>query len=84
MTTNDYEAGADDQYCRVFYTFGISDLGKENYDEYKPDYKRGYAKWNGGLTCTRRPPGQRSKDFVTQFALRHAVSTSVIWASPPA
>ena len=45
----DYEAGADDEYCRVFYTFGISDLGKENYDEYKPDYKRGYAKWNGGF-----------------------------------
>ena len=45
----DYEAGADDAYCRVFYTFGISDLGKENYDEYKPDYKRGYAKWNGGF-----------------------------------
>jgi len=45
----DYEAGADDEYCRVFYTFGISDLGKENYDEYKPDYKRGYAKWNGAF-----------------------------------
>ena len=43
---NDYEAGADNQYCRVFYTFGISGLGKKNYDEYKPDYKRGYAKWN--------------------------------------
>ena len=43
---NDYETGADDEYCRVFYTFGISDLGKENYDEYKPDYKRGYAKWS--------------------------------------
>ncbi len=43
---NDYEAGADDEYCRIFYTFGIIDLGKENYDEYKPDYKRGYAKWN--------------------------------------
>ena len=46
---NDYEAGADDQYCRVFYTFGINNLGKENYDEYKPDYRRGYAKWNGGF-----------------------------------
>ena len=46
---NDYEAGADDQYSRVFYTFGINNLGKENYDEYKPDYKRGYAKWNGGF-----------------------------------
>ena len=46
---NDYEAGAYDQYCRVFYTFGISDLSKQNYDEYKPDYNRGFAKWNGGF-----------------------------------
>ena len=42
----DYEAGADDELCGVFYTFGIRNLGKENYDEYKPDYKRGYAKWS--------------------------------------
>ena len=42
----DYEAGADDELCGVFYTFGIRNLGKENYEEYKPDYKRGYAKWS--------------------------------------
>jgi hypothetical protein len=42
----DYEAGADDELCGVFFTFGIRNLGKENYEEYKPDYKRGYAKWS--------------------------------------
>ena len=31
------------------------------------------------LTCTLRPPGQRSKSFATLFVLRRAVSTSVPW-----
>ena len=44
--SDDYEVGAEGEYCDVFYTFGIDNLEKQNYNEYKPDYKRGYAKWS--------------------------------------
>ena len=42
----DYIVGAASEYCEVFYTFGIDGLGKEDYNEYEPDYKRGFPKWN--------------------------------------
>ena len=44
--SNEYEASSAANYCNVFYTFGIGDLGRQNYNEYEPDYKRGYAKWS--------------------------------------
>lgn len=47
---NDYESSTDNEYCEVFYTFGIDNLGKENYNEYEPDFKRGYAKWSGSFS----------------------------------
>jgi hypothetical protein len=43
---HDYEACPDASYSKVFYTFGVGALGKQNYNEYEPDYKRGYAKWS--------------------------------------
>ena len=43
---DNYEAAPDAYYSKVFYTFGVGALGKQNYNEYKPDYKRGYAKWD--------------------------------------
>lgn len=43
---DDYEASPDAFYSKVFYTFGVGALGKQNYNEYEPDYKRGYAKWS--------------------------------------
>ena len=45
----DYIVGAASEYCEVFYTFGVDGLGKEDYNEYEPDYKRGYAKWDGSF-----------------------------------
>ena len=47
--SDDYEATPDAYYSKVFYTFGVSALGKQNYNEYQPDYKRGYAKWDGSF-----------------------------------
>ena len=44
--SDDYEASPDAYYSKVFYTFGVGALGKQNYNEYQPDYKRGYAKWD--------------------------------------
>jgi hypothetical protein len=44
--SDNYEAAPDAYYSKVFYTFGVGGLGKQNYDEYEPDYKRGYAKWS--------------------------------------
>jgi hypothetical protein len=44
--SDNYEASPDAYYSKVFYTFGVGGLGKQNYNEYKPDYKRGYAKWD--------------------------------------
>ena len=44
--SDNYEASPDAYYSKVFYTFGVGALGKQNYNEYKPDYKRGYAKWD--------------------------------------
>ena len=43
--SNDYEASPGAYYSKVFYTFGVDALKKQNYNEYQPDYKRGYAKW---------------------------------------
>ena len=43
---DEYEASPDAFYIKVFYTFGVGALGKQNYNEYQPDYKRGYAKWS--------------------------------------
>ena len=42
----DYIVGAASEYCEVFYTFGVDGLGKEDYNEYEPDYKRGFPKWS--------------------------------------
>lgn len=44
--SDDYEASPDAYYSKVFYTFGVGALGRQNYNEYEPDYKRGYAKWS--------------------------------------
>ena len=44
--SDDYEASPDAYYSKVFYTFGVGALGKQNYNEYEPDYNRGYAKWS--------------------------------------
>ena len=44
--SDNYEASPDAHYSKVFYTFGVGGLGKQNYNEYQPDYKRGYAKWS--------------------------------------
>jgi len=47
--SDNYEAAPDAYYSKVFYTFGVGTLGKQNYNEYEPDYKRGYAKWDGSF-----------------------------------
>jgi len=47
--SGDYEASPDAYYSKVFYTFGVGALGKQNYNEYEPDYKRGHAKWDGSF-----------------------------------
>ena len=47
--SDNYEAAPDVYYSKVFYTFGVGGLGKQNYNEYEPDYKRGYAKWDGSF-----------------------------------
>ena len=47
--SDNYEASPDAHYSKVFYTFGVGGLGKQNYNEYQPDYKRGYAKWDGSF-----------------------------------
>jgi len=44
--SDEYEASPDVYYSKVFYTFGVSALGKQNYNEYQPDYKRGNAEWS--------------------------------------
>ena len=44
--SDNYEASPDAYYSKVFYTFGVGALGKQSYNEYEPDYKRGYAKWS--------------------------------------
>ena len=44
--SDDYEASPDANYIRGFYTFGVGALGKQNYNEYQPDYNRGHAKWD--------------------------------------
>ena len=44
--SDNYEAVPDAYYSKVFYTFGVGALGKQNYNEYEPDYKRGYVKWS--------------------------------------
>ncbi|KAH8058615.1 hypothetical protein JL722_5836 [Aureococcus anophagefferens] len=46
ILNEDYIVGAASEYCEVFYTFGIDGLGKEDYNEYEPDYKRGFPKWS--------------------------------------
>ena len=45
----DYIVGAASEYCEVFYTFGVDGLGKEDYNEYEPDYKRGFPTWSDGF-----------------------------------
>ncbi len=45
----DYEVGASSEYTEIAYTFGVSGLRRENYDQYEPDYKRGEARWSGGF-----------------------------------
>ena len=47
--SDNYEAAPDAYYSKVFYTFGVGTLGKQNYNEYEPDYKRGHAKWDGSF-----------------------------------
>jgi hypothetical protein len=44
--SDNYEASPDAYYSKIFYTFGVGTLGKQNYNEYEPDYKRGHAKWS--------------------------------------
>jgi len=61
--SDDYEASPDADYSKVFYTFGIGALGKQNYNEYKPDYKRGHAKWDGSFDLHTRASRTAIKDF---------------------
>ena len=76
---NDYETGADDSTV-ASSTQRHQRLGKDNYDEYKPDYKRGYAKWNGGFNL-HSPAARTLKDFATRPAApcsEHECSTGLL------
>ena len=61
--SDDYEATPDAYYCKVFYTFGVVALTKQNYNEYEPDYKRGHAKWDGSFDLHTRAARTAIKGF---------------------